>query len=53
MKLWKKMLVASLVATCASGAFAQTKLKWAHNMETSEPFHIWSVWAASELNKRI
>ena len=52
MKSWKKMLVASLVATCASGAFAQTKLKWAHIMETSEPFHIWSVWAASELNKR-
>ncbi len=52
MKLWKKVLLASVVASCASGAFAQTKLKWAHIMETSEPFHIWSVWAANELNKR-
>ncbi len=27
-------------------AQAQTKLKWAHVYETSEPFHKWSVWAA-------
>lgn len=52
MKVWKKVLLAAIAASCASGAFAQTKLKWAHIMETSEPFHIWSVWAASELNKR-
>jgi tripartite ATP-independent transporter DctP family solute receptor len=52
MKFWKKVLVATVVASAASGAFAQTKLKWAHIMETSEPFHIWSVWAANELNKR-
>ena len=31
---------------------AQTKLKWAHVYETSEPFHTASVWAAQEINKR-
>ncbi len=33
-------------------AAAQTKLKWAHVYETSEPFHKWSVWAADEIKKR-
>ncbi len=33
-------------------AQAQTKLKWAHVYETSEPFHKWSVWAAGEIEKR-
>ena len=33
-------------------ALAQTKLKWAHVYETSEPFHKWSVWAADEIKKR-
>src|SRR5207249_1870163 len=37
----------------ASGAvLAQTKLKWAHVYETSEPYHRWSVWAAQEIEKR-
>src|SRR5258708_34741169 len=31
---------------------AQTKLKWAHVYETSEPFHTASVWAAGEIGKR-
>ncbi|MDO8720563.1 MAG: sialic acid TRAP transporter substrate-binding protein SiaP [Polaromonas sp.] len=40
-------------ATCLSGiASAQTKLKWAHVYETSEPFHKWSVWAGDEIKKR-
>ncbi|MDP2256250.1 MAG: sialic acid TRAP transporter substrate-binding protein SiaP [Polaromonas sp.] len=44
-------LVAS--ATGISGlASAQTKLKWAHVYETSEPFHKWSVWAGDEIKKR-
>ena len=30
----------------------QTKLKWAHVYETSEPYHKWSVWAAGEIEKR-
>jgi tripartite ATP-independent transporter DctP family solute receptor len=33
-------------------AMAQTKLKWAHVYETSEPFHTESVWAAEEIKKR-
>ncbi len=33
-------------------AQAQTKLKWAHVYETSEPYHKWSVWAAEEFKKR-
>src|SRR4051794_23147921 len=36
----------------ASAAQAQTKLKWAHVYETSEPFHTQSVWAAGEIAKR-
>lgn len=40
-------------ATGLSGiASAQTKLKWAHVYETSEPFHKWSVWAGDEIRKR-
>lgn len=40
-------------ATGLSGmASAQTKLKWAHVYETSEPFHKWSVWAGDEIKKR-
>ena len=36
----------------SSIALAQTKLKWAHVYETSEPFHKWSVWAGEEIKKR-
>ncbi len=40
----------------ASGTFcianAQTKLKWAHVYETSEPFQKNAVWAAEEIKKR-
>jgi len=43
-------LTAGLLA--AAPAAAQTKLKWAHVYETSEPFHKWSVWAADEIKKR-
>ena len=39
--------------TLAPGlASAQTKLKWAHVYEVSEPFHTESVWAAEEIKKR-
>jgi tripartite ATP-independent transporter DctP family solute receptor len=43
-----------LAATCGTMglAQAQTKLKWAHVYETSEPFHRYSVWAADEIKKR-
>jgi tripartite ATP-independent transporter DctP family solute receptor len=42
---------AALIAATNAG-MAQTKLKWAHVYETSEPFHTASVWAAQEINKR-
>ncbi|MGE3065142.1 MAG: sialic acid TRAP transporter substrate-binding protein SiaP [Hyphomicrobiaceae bacterium] len=31
---------------------AQTKLKWAHVYETSEPYHTQALWAAEEIKKR-
>jgi tripartite ATP-independent transporter DctP family solute receptor len=40
------------LASVAGTAEAQTKLKWAHVYETSEPFHTESVWAAQEIAKR-
>ncbi|WP_431098398.1 sialic acid TRAP transporter substrate-binding protein SiaP [Polaromonas aquatica] len=59
--LKKKRNAIKTIATCVlfigamglSGiASAQTKLKWAHVYETSEPYHKWSVWAADEFKKR-
>lgn len=44
-------LLAGVVGTMGL-AQAQTKLKWAHVYETSEPFHKYSVWAAEEIKKR-
>ena len=57
----KKRFAVELIAACtlltgAMGGFglaqAQTKLKWAHVYETSEPYHKWSVWAGEEFKKR-
>src|SRR5260221_11660347 len=36
----------------SSTAFAQQKLKFAHVYETSEPYHVYAVWAAGEIAKR-
>jgi tripartite ATP-independent transporter DctP family solute receptor len=48
-----KTIAACLLAAGALGAAqAQTKLKWAHVYETSEPFHKYSVWAGEEIKKR-
>ncbi|MDM0038494.1 sialic acid TRAP transporter substrate-binding protein SiaP [Variovorax sp. J22G21] len=51
-----KTLAACAIAVGAAGtvgiANAQTKLKWAHVYETSEPFHKYSLWAADEIKKR-
>ena len=51
-----KVIAAAAVFAGAMGATglaqAQTKLKWAHVYETSEPFHKYSVWAAEEIKKR-
>ena len=57
----QKRFAIKLVAACTvlagtlglpGVAQAQTKLKWAHVYETSEPFHKWSVWAGDEIKKR-
>jgi tripartite ATP-independent transporter DctP family solute receptor len=48
----KTLLAAAMALALAAPALAQTKLKWAHVYETSEPFHKWSVWAADEIKKR-
>ncbi len=42
---------AALVAT-GLPASAQTKLKWAHVYEVSEPYHKWALWAGEEMKKR-
>ncbi|HUL57267.1 MAG TPA: sialic acid TRAP transporter substrate-binding protein SiaP [Usitatibacter sp.] len=36
----------------ATNVAAQTKLKWAHVYESSEPYHTAAVWAAGEIRKR-
>ena len=49
-------LAACAMAATSLGALgtaqAQTKLKWAHVYEVSEPYHKWSVWAGDEIKKR-
>ncbi|MGZ5047713.1 MAG: sialic acid TRAP transporter substrate-binding protein SiaP [Usitatibacter sp.] len=47
-----KVAVAILAFALSTGALAQTKLKWAHVYETSEPYHTAAVWAAGEIKKR-
>jgi TRAP-type C4-dicarboxylate transport system substrate-binding protein len=44
-------LVAALFVM-AGPAGAQTKLKWAHVYEVSEPYHTQALWAAEEIKKR-
>ena len=46
------LIAAATAVLPALPASAQTKLKWAHVYETSEPFHTQSVWAAQEIAKR-
>src|SRR5438045_1906493 len=58
MQMSKRFTLVLAVAAIASmmiagpAAAQQTKLKWAHVYETSEPYHKWSVWAAQEIEKR-
>jgi tripartite ATP-independent transporter DctP family solute receptor len=47
-----KTLVALTALVMGAPVLAQTKLKWAHVYETSEPYHTESVWAAEEIKKR-
>jgi len=45
-------VAAAALAAAALPAAAQTKLKWGHVYETSEPYHKWALWAADEFKKR-
>jgi tripartite ATP-independent transporter DctP family solute receptor len=45
-------VLAAALLSVAAGASAQTKLKWAHVYETTEPYHTAAVWAAGEIKKR-
>lgn len=51
-RMFLKTLGAAALLALALPATAQTKLKWAHVYETSEPYHTQSVWAAEEIKKR-
>jgi tripartite ATP-independent transporter DctP family solute receptor len=42
----------ALAIAASGGALAQTKLKFAHVYETSEPYHAAALWAAGEIAKR-
>ena len=46
------LVTAAALALPSLPAVAQTKLKWAHVYETSEPYHKWAVWAGEEFKKR-
>ena len=46
------MAAATILAIAAPLASAQTKLKWAHVYESSEPYHVQALWAAEEIRKR-
>ncbi|MEZ5740616.1 MAG: sialic acid TRAP transporter substrate-binding protein SiaP [Burkholderiaceae bacterium] len=50
--LFGTALFAAATLVVAAPAAAQTKLKWAHVYEVSEPYHTQSVWAAEEIKKR-
>ncbi|MBV9346356.1 MAG: sialic acid TRAP transporter substrate-binding protein SiaP [Pseudolabrys sp.] len=53
MRFFKTAALAAVALACvSSGAFAQTKLKWAHVYETPEPYHVNALWAAEEIKKR-
>jgi tripartite ATP-independent transporter DctP family solute receptor len=47
------LIGAAITALVIGGpAWAQTKLRWAHVYEITEPYHTEALWAASEIRKR-
>src|SRR5215207_8507198 len=53
MKLVAKLSAVLAFSVIALGsAHAQTKLKWAHVYEVTEPYHTAAIWAAGEIAKR-
>lgn len=51
-RIFAAALAAAGILVVAQPALAQTKLKFAHVYETSEPYHTETVWAAGEIAKR-
>jgi tripartite ATP-independent transporter DctP family solute receptor len=47
-----QLALAVVALAFSAGTLAQTKLKFAHVYETSEPYHTAAVWAAGEVAKR-
>lgn len=47
-----RVVLGALAIALSFGATAQTKLKWAHVYESSEPYHEQALWAAQEIKKR-
>jgi len=56
MSVWTcylRLIGAAIIALVIGGpAWAQTKLRWAHVYEITEPYHTEALWAASEIRKR-
>jgi tripartite ATP-independent transporter DctP family solute receptor len=56
MSVWTcylRLIGATIIALTIGGpASAQTKLRWAHVYEITEPYHTEALWAASEIKKR-
>ena len=52
MKHLAGLMIAAAALAVVAPVGAQTKLKWAHVYESSEPYHRWSVWAGEEIKKR-
>jgi len=56
MSVWTcylRLTGATIIALVIGGpASAQTKLKWAHVYEVTEPYHTEALWAASEIKRR-
>ncbi len=52
MKRCRNLLAIAAMLLVVPLAGAQTKLKWAHVYETSEPYHTQALWAAEEIRKR-
>ena len=46
------LLLGLAAAFVPAAAHAQTKLKWAHVYEATEPYHTEALWAAQEIRKR-
>ena len=47
-----RVAIAAIAVALSFGAAGQTKLKWAHVYEATEPYHAQALWAADEIRKR-